>query len=157
MNPPITTRVQNSLTYLLPVAMYARPCIVEDSRKAVNPSMAGAWLQMLTVAVCIAVSWTQAQVHTCGSQWCVACLVKHRKMQNVKFNLDITVYWLFKRQALLYWIRVIQRVIQIEYKIQDWIQNTKLYVSFNSCKKLTTSKNTSYWKIMNYMILCSFK
>ena len=33
MNPAITMIIQNNLTYFLPVAMYARPWIVEDSKK----------------------------------------------------------------------------------------------------------------------------
>ena len=41
-NPAITIPIQNSLTSLLVVEMYARPCTVKDSKKVLTPFMFGA-------------------------------------------------------------------------------------------------------------------
>ena len=39
MNPEITTRIQKNLTNLLVLDMCAKPCIVEDSKYVLIPSM----------------------------------------------------------------------------------------------------------------------
>ena len=52
-NPEKTMIIHRSLTYFPDVAIYARPCIVEDSRKVLNPSMVGAHLIiMIMVPLC---------------------------------------------------------------------------------------------------------
>ena len=38
-NPAMTTHTQNALAYFLVVEIYTRPCIVEDSKNVLTPSM----------------------------------------------------------------------------------------------------------------------
>ena len=49
VKPPITTIIQKILTSRLVVEMYESPCIVEDSKNALTPSMVVALRLSLTV------------------------------------------------------------------------------------------------------------